>query len=539
MATGVVDLRRDPRIDMMNAQAIGSIFAAIGRAETLRKKRQDIDTLMKQVASGASVSDAVNAVRSSETTYDSGLSGIWQQLGNAISLGKRPDVTEDLTEAILANQLKREVQLQDPMYQAELEAKRTNTAGAKQRQTQEAELFPSERTIAENRAGVSSLEAAAAPTRIENELASQSASLTSQGLNNQAKQMQIDFDTAVNPIKQRMAELGLTVAGEDIERERELFARGRILEDLKVRGILSDQQYEAEMRPLQLEAQRQTNAYRKAMMDYTARRGTGITPDQEASIIKGLSTAIINAEITDETIDGWESLANTAGKTLKQTPDGGYQIAPMTQNIQGSQTAPNLFEPDTVGTEGDYSKFSDEDLLKSLLSAPAPSSAGDGNAPISKNLEGVGLGWGVGLNGGNLFVPSNVQQTYTKGVRLPFDKGFTGQTRQGAKIPGDPGYEEWKASQSENTGVAGTKYKGYGPQGEAGGIVGPFPKHNQPGGIIGTGDPMVDEFLKTREGQETLKKYGGYMFMTDREKEEYRRKEGKRRLIGMLQAQNS
>jgi hypothetical protein len=163
------------------------------------------------------------------------------------------------------------------------------------------------------------------------------------------------------------------------------------------------------------------------------------------------------------------------------------------------------------------------------IQAPAPTAESDplGIRTTPANLESTD------------YIPAaTVQQGANKGVFLPFDEGFVGKGRPGVRLPRDPGNTTGTVeSPGPAKGVAGKKYKGYGPQGEAGGIVGPFPKWNQPGGIIGTGDPLVDEFLKTREGQEALHQYGGYGQKTDREKDEYMKTEGRRRLLQMLGAQ--
>jgi hypothetical protein len=151
--------------------------------------------------------------------------------------------------------------------------------------------------------------------------------------------------------------------------------------------------------------------------------------------------------------------------------------------------------------------------------------------PVSVNLQssdpvnrGVVLSVDARRNGGE----ATVGQDWNggQGVVLPVDAARSGW-ESGLANAGN----SWSNS---GGGVAGKKYEGYGPAGELGGIIGAFPKHNEAGGIVGTGDPLVDAFIRTAEGQEMLRNSGKNP--RGRQIDDLIKTEGKRRLEQMLKA---
>lgn len=363
----VIDIRDNPAIDLHAAQSIGNIFSAIGRAETFRKRRYDIDTMMGQVQAGESIQDAAQITRESDPApYDKGLKGIWQQVGNFASMGHRPDVTEDLTEAILANQLKREMAALDPMYQEQLNAAKLSNEGA----TVDVDVA---KQTAADKISRSASDAAVAKVNAKTAPEAAELNLASQAMDNQIKAYKLEnypADYQRQVLKETQDILAqrnqMGYSAEDAERAAELHAFVRKNEAEKDANKVSDDLYKARKRAYELEGMDLDNKYRKAQTEYTSRRGTGLTPNQRAAILKPAQEDL--SMTTDpNAAKKWEGILKSAGFGVRQNASGQFEIYD-TEGVEGG--AGNPENPGEQIEQSDYSNVSFEDLLKSLMNDP-------------------------------------------------------------------------------------------------------------------------------------------------------------------------
>lgn len=367
----VIDIRENPAVDMANARAIGDIFAAIGRAESLRKKKYDMDAMMtnyteaRQQGIENPYQYAVQKVRETPTApYDMGLKGIWQKIGNAASFGIRQDVSEDITERMLMGGLMQDMRAQDQLYKAQVEGANLGNKGEQQRQEITAKIAPSQISQAESQAKVAEVKAAAAPTEIEQSLEAGAQAITAGSLRNKALEMEVqnmperdrlDFEAKRNRIAYEKTQMGW--AAEDVEMKKELFARERMLEARKLKKDIDNDEYEAEMKLLEIQGKKLENKYME-------RRGTGLTPNQRVAILKPMQEAL--AGYTDPKVaEAWMGIAKAAGFGITQNDAGQFVISD-TEGAGGGIPQ----NPTTDGEQTDYSNVPIEDLLKSLMNDP-------------------------------------------------------------------------------------------------------------------------------------------------------------------------
>jgi hypothetical protein len=216
-------------------------------------------------------------------------------------------------------------------------------------------------------------------------------------------------------------------------------------------------------------------------------------------------------------------------------------IPPATVSIPTSNPAipTTNINPNTPTTKGSFWDFVPEGkkLDKETAQAIEAAFKADPKAPAPSSWDAA---LAVGQQGVGYADP--VVNQFPNGVQLPADVRRSGGTvveQPGTVLPADANRNGGTAtvgtgwSATGGPAPSGTKYPGYGPAGQEGGIVGVFPKTGQAGGITSTGDPAVDAFLRTREGQAMVQA----AYPTGRALDEKMMVQGRERLAAMLSQQ--
>jgi len=112
LATGVVDLRtpeqrRGLTKEQRNIQAITGLMKMLGEAEQARRESQQLDSISRAMAGGATTIEAINAAvnEAKQTQFSGGVPGILQKIGGAFQPPSRGGIGQNIQQTIIGQRL--------------------------------------------------------------------------------------------------------------------------------------------------------------------------------------------------------------------------------------------------------------------------------------------------------------------------------------------------------------------------------------------------------------------------------------------------
>jgi hypothetical protein len=357
----------------------------MGKSEQERQNRHQLDDIMNRINRGESPETAIQNARMKEAMPDdTGLAGLGQKVSRFFG-GKPKDMTYDLTAQILMGKLENQMKQQDLLYQTQVEAARLGNQGKATSNTVAAKTVDSTIRSAEAGAKVAEVEAAVAPVRADQSVEAGAQAITAGSLRNQAlelevknlpEQTRLDIKAKTDSIANDAKRMGW--ASEDVEMKKELFARERMLEARKLKKDIDNDEYDAEMRLLEIKGKKLDNKYRKSQANALDRKGTR-PPD---ATMRGVYDDIGSGKVNESNEARYRDLVEQDGYILEKVslPDtvyegktfpGGWEYRVTKGNAAATGGAGGeTGNPTTTGEQTDYSGVPMEDLLKSLMNDP-------------------------------------------------------------------------------------------------------------------------------------------------------------------------